>query len=91
MKKYYFKKYYPAFCSGFSSKVDNVEFTYWKSFLKKYEKEFPALDGYIHAYSYHDYDKDKYILMSVSPEKNEWWVIGFTNYPLNKKYKYFIN
>ena len=85
LKKYWFKKYYPGFCTGFESKFDYVEFKYWKSFIKKYTKEFPLRDDFVYCFETKDYET--YYLMVSKLGKKEWWVVGTTNYPIINKYE----
>jgi hypothetical protein len=92
-KKYYFKKYYPEFCSGFTSSVDEVTFNDWDEFMKKYNKEFPLSTNYFYAFSNDTYciDNPKYALMSVSKDGENWWVEGYTNFPLDSIYENYEN
>ena len=86
-KTYWFKKHYPGFCTGFESKFDYIEFKNWKSFIKKYTKEFPLIDDYVYCFGTEDYKT--YYLMASKLSKKEWWVVGTTNYPIINKYKHY--
>ena len=79
-KTYYFKKYYPGFCTGFESDFDYVEFINWKSFIKRYTKEFPLRDGFVYCYS------EDYLMVARGGENPECWVVGRTDFPLSKHY-----
>ncbi len=83
-KTHWFKKYYPSFCTGFESKFDYTEFKNWKSFIKRYVKEFPLRDDFEYATS----QEDNYChLVAVSEHTKEHWVVGKTDVNLSKYYK----
>ena len=90
-KKYYFKKYYPEFFSGFTSSVDDVTFKDWDKFMKKYNKEFPLSPNFFYTFSRDTccIDNPEYTLMSVSKDGEKWLVEGYTNFPLDSIYEHY--
>ena len=92
---YYFDKYRPSFFEGFEEEDDHIEFDTWEQLLEKYEKKYPLLDNYVYAYDKGTYRNrnwgiiERHSLMIVNKNGNDWWVIGFTNYPLEEVYPHW--
>ena len=80
--KYKFVNHIPDCCSDADQVV--IEFATFDELITKYENHFGTLDP-MFRYVYAEYHGEMRLLMKLDKKGLKWWVLGYTDYPLENK------